>query len=42
MRELFERNPVLPYDFNLFNKGRVEMIKQSIRDLPALHRLAKG
>lgn len=34
LREVLEKYPVTPHDFNLYNKGRVEVIKQSMRDLP--------
>lgn len=31
-----------PYDFNIYNKGRVEIIKQAIRDLPQIFHTVKG
>lgn len=30
-------NPALPYDFNMFNKGRVGIIKKSIQDFPTMY-----
>lgn len=37
MKETLERNPVLPYDFNYANGGRVAIIKKSIQDFPTIY-----
>lgn len=37
MKEVLDKYEATPYDFNLYNRGRVEIIKQSMRDLPALY-----
>lgn len=30
------------HDFNLYNKGRVEIIKQAMRDMPIIYNAASG
>lgn len=42
MKDVLEKYPITPYDLNMFNKGRVDLIKQAIRDFPELHRVTSG
>ncbi len=37
MKEAFNTRPHLPYDFNIYNKGRIEIYKNSFRELPILY-----
>lgn len=31
---MLDSRPVIPFDFNLHNRGRLEVLKQSLRDIP--------
>ena len=42
MKEIFEKYPPIPHDFNLFNRGRVEIIKQAFRDFPTIFNAFTG
>ena len=36
MKAFFERSPILPHDFNLYNKDRIEIIKAAYKYLPMM------
>ena len=41
MCEALNKYPVPIHDFNLYNRGRVEIIKQSMRDMPTIYNAIK-
>jgi hypothetical protein len=37
MSKYLEKMPEMPLDWNIFNRGRAELIKQNLRDFPKLY-----
>jgi hypothetical protein len=42
LKRVLEENDVPPYDFNIFNRGRAEIVKQAIRNVPMQYKITRG